>query len=83
MEENEVVDVKEVIPTSVDEVSQLWTQVQDVVAAPVRLLQRLLHLPRLEVIPTEPVDRLAVGVDLDRALEQRQRAGRAAAPHPL
>ena len=33
MEENEVVDVAEVIPTSVEEVSQLWTQVQDVVAA--------------------------------------------------
>jgi small conductance mechanosensitive channel len=33
MEENEVVDVVEVIPTSVEEVSQLWTQVQDVVAA--------------------------------------------------
>ena len=33
MEENEVVDVAEVLPTSVEEVSQLWTQVQDVVAA--------------------------------------------------
>jgi len=32
MEENGVVDVTEVIPTSVDQVSQLWTQVQDVVA---------------------------------------------------
>ena len=33
MEENAVVDVAEVIPTSVEEVSQLWTQVQDVIAA--------------------------------------------------
>ena len=32
MEENEVVDVTEVIPTSVDEVSELWMQVQDIVA---------------------------------------------------
>jgi small conductance mechanosensitive channel len=32
MEENDVVDVTEVIPTSVEEVSQLWTQIQDVVA---------------------------------------------------
>ena len=32
MEENDVLDVTEVIPTSVDQVSQLWTQVQDVVA---------------------------------------------------
>lgn len=32
MEENGVVDVTEVIPTSVDQVSQLWTQVQDLVA---------------------------------------------------
>jgi small conductance mechanosensitive channel len=32
MEEDKVVDVTEVIPTSVDQVSQLWTQVQDVVA---------------------------------------------------
>jgi len=32
MEENDAVDVTEMIPTSVDQVSQLWTQVQDVVA---------------------------------------------------
>jgi small conductance mechanosensitive channel len=32
MEESEVVDVTEVIPTSVDEVSELWMQVQDIVA---------------------------------------------------
>lgn len=32
MEENGVVDVTEVIPTSVDQVSQMWTQVQDLVA---------------------------------------------------
>ena len=32
MAENDVVDLAEVIPTSVDQVSQLWTQVQDVVA---------------------------------------------------
>ena len=32
MEENGAVDVTEVIPTSVDQVSQLWTQVQDLVA---------------------------------------------------
>jgi small conductance mechanosensitive channel len=32
MEENEALDVKEVIPTSVDEVSHLWTQLQDVIA---------------------------------------------------
>ncbi|MEA3243953.1 MAG: mechanosensitive ion channel [Pseudomonadota bacterium] len=32
MEENDALDVTEVIPTSVDQVSQLWTQVQDVVA---------------------------------------------------
>jgi len=32
MAENDVVDVAEVIPTSVDQVSQLWIQVQDVVA---------------------------------------------------
>ncbi len=32
MEESEVLDVKEVIPTSVDEVSHLWTQLQDVIA---------------------------------------------------
>jgi len=32
MAENDVVDVTEVIPTSVDQVSQLWAQVQDVVA---------------------------------------------------
>ena len=32
MAENDVVDVTEVIPTSIDQVSQLWTQVQDVVA---------------------------------------------------
>lgn len=33
MEENDVVDVKEVIPTSVDEVSHLWVQLQDVITA--------------------------------------------------
>ena len=32
MDENAVVDVTEVIPTSADEVGQLWMQVQDVVA---------------------------------------------------
>ena len=32
MEENDVVAVTEVIPTSVDEVSHLWTQLQDMVA---------------------------------------------------
>ena len=32
MEENDVLDVTEVVSTSVDQVSQLWTQVQDVVA---------------------------------------------------
>ena len=32
MAENDVVDVTEVMPTSIDQVSQLWTQVQDVVA---------------------------------------------------
>jgi len=32
MAENDVVEVTEVIPTSIDQVSQLWTQVQDVVA---------------------------------------------------
>ena len=32
MEEDKVVDVTEVIPTSADEVSHLWTQLQDVVA---------------------------------------------------
>ncbi len=32
MEESDAVDVTEMIPTSVDQVSQLWTQVQDVVA---------------------------------------------------
>jgi small conductance mechanosensitive channel len=32
MEESEVVDVTEVIPTSVDEVSELWMQVQDILA---------------------------------------------------
>ncbi|MGD2056825.1 MAG: hypothetical protein PVJ15_08455 [Gammaproteobacteria bacterium] len=33
MEENEVMDVSEVIPTNVDHVSQLWAQVQDVLAS--------------------------------------------------
>jgi small conductance mechanosensitive channel len=33
MEENEAVDVTKVIPTSVDQVSELWMQVQDIVAA--------------------------------------------------
>ena len=33
MDENPVVDVTKAIPTSVDEVNQLWVQVQDIVTA--------------------------------------------------
>ena len=32
MDENQPLDVTEVIPTSVDQVNQLWAQIQDVVA---------------------------------------------------